>query len=513
MTSAHPRTWIDPAVRIAAAGLGAAVGGPLGGILGSWIGSTLGASAATLVQEYAKKFGEGSAEKFLEIGADSLVSRLQESSPRIEDAYRQALQLSLAQVHSRISTNEFDDWFTNWEACLSAPVPLAISSVELKQLTQERVGDLFQDMMERLDAQGSAIRQKDISLKLRHRTIPSTLLSELIAQIPPLLEANFLTLIVSPAYEQAWKESQRILQQASETVLRRVDETTQRIERDLNVLPKIVEDTSAIRTHIADLRRYITGEIADQSVRKQRKTWRDLSHLLIPMIERLDDRSDAVFVAELFTGLDLTFRHRAFSRFTGLLRYVERNINNQTIPAYYLLCHQIDFCEIVRRSTRLLLESYWEARRQGAEAVDRLKQEQQKLTDAFNLEWNANASFDLSRQWLPLEFTVDSARRVISILPLTLSLDPAEYTSGITSTSEVLRFLASFVNTESVAYFGDATWYDDDYSLLKLWADLVDNGKIEIDRLRINAEDYEEWDYINPVVDLEIKKAEKQEKI
>jgi hypothetical protein len=37
----------------------------------------------------------------------------------------------------------------------------------------------------------------------------------------------------------------------------------------------------------------------------------------------------------------------------------------------------------------------------------------------------------------------------------------------------------------------------------------MDHRKIDFDRLRINAEDYEEWDYVNPAVDLEIKDSAK----
>jgi hypothetical protein len=102
---------------------------------------------------------------------------------------------------------------------------------------------------------------------------------------------------------------------------------------------------------------------------------------------------------------------------------------------------------------------------------------------------------------------------LITIQPLPFSLDPSEYPTRITSTSELLRFLASLVNAGHLhyAYLGDATWYNDDYSLLKLWSYFMDNERIDIDSLRINSEDYEEWDYVNPVVDLEIKKAKKQE--
>ena len=228
------------------------------------------------------------------------------------------------------------------------------------------------------------------------------------------------------------------------------------------------------------------------------------------MIGGVSKRSNSIFISEMFRALELTFGDRAFAEFTGLLRHTERSVHGQTVPLYYLLCHEIEFCEAVRRMTERLIRSYSIAKQQGQQAINYLKQEEQKVVDAFNQQWTTWASFDLSVKWLPLQFTVDPAKRKMSIEDLPMSLDPLEYPSGISTTSESLRFLASFVNAEGAAYFGDVTWYNDNYSLLKVWTDLIDHGTVEIDRLRINAEDYEEWDYVNPRVDLEIKNFEKR---
>jgi len=510
MNTTDLNPWADAAVRIASAGLGAAIAGPLGAALGGWLGGALGAPAAVIIQEYAKKFGEKAAEKLLDVGADSLAKKLKAPSPRIGAAYREALRLSLQEIHSQMSSGDFDDWFANWERCLSTTVPLSLSAIELTQLVPDKLDQLFRHTMECLDAQGAAIGRRDLSLTLRCRTIPESLLSELTARLPECLQSTLSTLITTPEYEQAWKDMQLIFQQFADIALRRIDHTTQRIEHATQVLPQVAEDTAAIRKEIADFRIYLTRQVVAQATTKQRKTWRDLSHLFIPMVGGVSKSSDGFFISELFMGLDHTFRDRPYCQFTGVLRHVERNVQGKTVPMYYLLCHQIDFCESVRKTTELFIRSYAYAKKNDPKAFEQLRKEQQKLTDAFNREWNAHASFDLSSEWLPLEFTVDSAKRVISIQQLPLSLDPLTYVSGITSTSELLRFLSSYVNSGRVAYFGDATWYNDNYSLLKLWADFIDHGKIEIDRLRINAEDYEEWDYVNPVVDLEIKNSKEQ---
>ena len=174
MTSLRSNSWAKPAIRIAAAGFGAAVAGPLGGAVGGWLGDALGGSAADLVEKYAEQFGDKAAEKLLDLGADSLVEKLKESAPKLASAYRDALRLSLAEVHSHFRGG-FDDWFANWNVCLAASVPLDLLPIHADQLVPEKLDDLFRLTLERLDAQGAAMRQKSLSLKLECRAVPEAL--------------------------------------------------------------------------------------------------------------------------------------------------------------------------------------------------------------------------------------------------------------------------------------------------------------------------------------------------
>jgi hypothetical protein len=194
----HPlSSWAKPAIRVAAAGLGAAVAGPLGGALGGWLGNVVGGSFSKLLETYADKFGDKAAERLLDVGTDSLVERLKESSPRLENVYREALRLSLAEIHERGSVG-FDDWFANWDFCLVASVPLNLSPVNPEQLVPAKLDDLFRLTLERLDAQGTALRQESLSLSLKCRGLPPLLLSELNNRLPGRLEENFRALIIKP---------------------------------------------------------------------------------------------------------------------------------------------------------------------------------------------------------------------------------------------------------------------------------------------------------------------------
>src|SRR5579871_2705774 len=252
MISRRSNSWAKLAIRVAAAGIGAGVAGPLGGAIGGWLGDALGGPAAQLLGKYAEKFGDKAAENLLDLGADSLVERLKEYAPDLERVYRDALRLSLAEVHADIR-DAFDDWFANWNFCLAASVPLDLVPVHPDQLVPEKLDDLFRITLERLDAQGAAMRQTSLSLKLECRAVPGALLSELNSQLPECLEKNFRAIIVKPAYEEGWKQAQLIFQGYVNATLGRVDEATQRIDRKTDVLPQMAEDTAATREGMANL--------------------------------------------------------------------------------------------------------------------------------------------------------------------------------------------------------------------------------------------------------------------
>lgn len=243
------------AIRVAAAGLGAAIAGPIGGALGAVIGNGLGASAVELVKTYTEKFGEGSGKKLLDTGADSLVERLKPSAPDLESVYREALRISLLEISPQIcATGEPDwqDWFANWDRCLKASVSLSLDEIRPAQLTLESLDSLFRGTLERLDAQGAAFVLRSQSLILQTRGIPDRLLAAISSGLREHFEENFRTLIVQPAYEQAWKRAEMVFRDTLTATLGRIDERTA-------LLPQVAEDTAATRSEVAAVRRMLEG--------------------------------------------------------------------------------------------------------------------------------------------------------------------------------------------------------------------------------------------------------------
>jgi hypothetical protein len=207
--------WTTPAIRIAAAGFGAAVAGPLGIALGSLLGDALGPSASALIKGYAEKFNEEAAKKLLDLGTDSLVDRLNTPPPQIEAVYRKALRLSLAKVHLELQWEGFDDWFENWDRCLSGTSPLLLSTSDINQFSANELDRFFRYTLERLSAQGYAVGRNNLSLISEAREIPDELVTTLARSLPSALQENFRALIVEPQYQVAWRETQLVFQQVT----------------------------------------------------------------------------------------------------------------------------------------------------------------------------------------------------------------------------------------------------------------------------------------------------------
>jgi hypothetical protein len=156
------------------------------------------------------------------------------------------MRLSLSQIRPQITTLrglEFDDWFANWDLCLKASVPFRLEEIRPSQLTEGDLDPLFRETMERLDAQGKALRLHSQSLILQTRPIPDLILGEVKSQLAEHFKENFGVLILQPSYEEAWKQVELTFREYSVAALSRIEGRTQ-------LLPRIVEDTAAIRQQL-----------------------------------------------------------------------------------------------------------------------------------------------------------------------------------------------------------------------------------------------------------------------
>lgn len=243
--------WLSPAVRIAAAGVGAAIAGPLGGLVAGTVGAAIfGEGAGEAVKRLSEKFGDEVGQKLTETGADSLADKLSESHAGLEAAYREALRATLGELPANVKAGR-EDWFANWERALAGTMNLQFSPGDTGKLVPEKFDEFFSITMARLDAQGAALKNESFSLTLQLRALPSDLSSALLTLLPERLERNFTALIVSDEYDEGWKEVQLAIQKYEAGALGR-------IEKKLDVLPEM-----------ADALRQLLARSDDGALRKQ----------------------------------------------------------------------------------------------------------------------------------------------------------------------------------------------------------------------------------------------------
>jgi hypothetical protein len=231
MTNSQLRFLAKQAISVAGAGLGAATAGPLGGAIGGWLGDVVGTSTSKLLKASTDKFGEKIIEKIVDVSADSFGDKLKAPSLELEGLYREALRQSLRKIQAEPALRPFGDWFSNWERCLSSTEPLNLAAISGEQLAPDKLNTLFHDTMVSLDAQGRALRDNQLSLRLAARTMPEVLDSALNTRLPAILRKTFRSLLIKVEYESAWKEADQLFQDAIQGALESLGKATQRIDR------------------------------------------------------------------------------------------------------------------------------------------------------------------------------------------------------------------------------------------------------------------------------------------
>lgn len=235
--------WTKPAFRVVGAAIGSSLAGPLGcatgAFFGAMFGDVFGPVAANFVTSCVENFGESAAEKLLGPQLDSFAKRFREHSSQIEKVYREALRESLIAIHSQTS-KEFDDWYENWNACLKSAEPLDLEQVQPGELVPQNLDEILCRTMRRLDAQGQALNNKSLSLKVEYRPLPDELAAEIKTRLPEHFRESFRALIVTDEYKQAWKEAEKTIQ---DWVIAKIADIDQRTR----LLPSIAEQIDAIK--------------------------------------------------------------------------------------------------------------------------------------------------------------------------------------------------------------------------------------------------------------------------
>lgn len=230
----------------------------------------------------------------------------------------------------------------------------------------------------------------------------------------------------------------------------------------------------------------------------KRRHWRKLGTFGYPIVSYEKDPRMR-FLKFLLFHLPRAFKDSGYVSFISLVLPTHITVKDEILLRYLLFSPQTKYTGLLRRS--------WKYLHTNSIPIE----DRQKYQESLNKEGSDQIdSWDLSVKFLegifPIELIYDPDEHKMSIgTPSIISSDPADYPDKVRTTSEFLTFVSS-IPDNSVIGWEDAECILSYYPLAKFCMNLLDNQKYSLDDIRINDEDYEEYDYINNEYDVEVQR-------
>jgi hypothetical protein len=246
----------------------------------------------------------------------------------------------------------------------------------------------------------------------------------------------------------------------------------------------------------------------------KRKRWRRLESVLYP-VHRDSSTNRDNFINVLAIALFDTFRKETYIKFTSIFRVSKKEKQGYEIIVYNLMSHQPEFAENIRReSSRHYNEVITLIERNADKKdIEKLNQKERERWEKCFDDWTVDLfPVPFRDSWSTIDLVYDAPSKYICIRPPEqVSTRIEDYDDNIETMSELFQFIAA-ISEFSTANFGNLVWLFGNYPLMKLITDIVEHRAVRLERIRINANDYEEWDYINKKYDQEVKEYERKRK-
>ena len=238
-----------------------------------------------------------------------------------------------------------------------------------------------------------------------------------------------------------------------------------------------------------------------QYQQSKRKQWRELELVVYPTWDLERDLATN-YPVHLIVALHRTFATRGYTTFTSEICIEDRKNEEGEYTVIQLVSHQIKYLGELRS----LWKSLWDPRFPVEERRAIQEQENQESL-ALQRSWQLDFRLLPTKGRLAYEFVYDPDGRSISIRPHdSAPISPDEYPEKLQRTSELLLFL-NVLQHPNILLTYDISTVNRYYPLAKLMLDILDREPLSLGKVRINADDYEEWDYLNPQADLELQRA------
>jgi len=268
-------------------------------------------------------------------------------------------------------------------------------------------------------------------------------------------------------------------------------------------------DERKIETHGNQSPGYVGGDYVihqttvNQSTELTKKKWRELDQLRFPPMTDVNQQEEQ-FVKMLVVHLHRVFKDSGYVQFVGLVnvqRIMVPDASEEPIPFCCLWCHQVNLTGAVRKSMSNIFKPEVD--------ID----SRQNYIDELNLElsalqnnWALNFQAPMLDEMTPWQFTYDPDALRITIEPAPIiSINFGDYPNQVRTTSELLTWLSVFFQVNGIVT--DIAIVESHYPLFKLVTELMDNRpSFDVSKFRTNIQNLEEWDYINPAADIEVKR-------
>jgi hypothetical protein len=246
--------------------------------------------------------------------------------------------------------------------------------------------------------------------------------------------------------------------------------------------------------------------IYQKQIRHLKKVrWRELEHVSYAVVTDSGPARQK-FVGDICEALRDAFGVR-YERFTVILASQVRQVDDDTIFIYAIESPRAKFAAVLRERQIKFVEAAI-TMNDGDEATVAARRlaiaEMGRKQEESWAGWKFKTAIEFSSEPSALEIIYDPETRCIKLQSAdTYSLDPADYPDHLKTTSELLKFVAGSHRTH-IGFIGDTSWQANDFRLLKVIMQLLDNESVDLSAIRINVDDPEEWDYSNPVFESEI---------
>jgi hypothetical protein len=206
--------------------------------------------------------------------------------------------------------------------------------------------------------------------------------------------------------------------------------------------------------------------------------------------------------ALLITLLHRTYKESGYTNFVGLFGLGNINYKDKIYYGLYLVSHHSKYIGALKTNIRYLINN-GHSQEERDKQIDSILNELKQLM----IDWTLNININYIGVYHPLEFIYQSDLHSIKIGPPEIrSENPTKYVKNVRTTSEILTFFSSTFHHSGITCWDDLECINTHYPLKKFCCDLLDGNEITDDKILVNVDDCEEYDYINKGVDIELHK-------